>query len=647
MHIPDSAVSPATSLLAAAAMAPVWVASARKARSSLASKQTPHLAIGAAFSFTIMLFNIPVMGGTTAHAVGSVLLAILLGPWAAVLGVTTALVIQALFFGDGGVLALGLNSFTMAFAMPMCGYLAFRAAAGKASPGSARHTLAAGLGGYVGVNVASLLTSVALGIQPWLYHDAAGRALYFPLDLRVALPAMAIPHLTVAGLVEGIVTAMAVRYVVAAGVPLHQAGDQRATGRLSLLWVGLAALVALAPLGLLAKGDAWGEWDAEGLRRQAGYVPAQLASVEEHGWKGFQLLPDYLGDRGPAFYILAGAAGLALTALLVGLLGRLLARRRDEDSAPPPPSSRRQLREGEMPDWLLSSGPAAAPERADDPPKRAASSRFLRRTIEGLAAQLRDTLLAEEWAQRKGLLQAIDPRVKAAALMGFVVLTAVLRSWAALGLLAVVPVAMAWLSMLPVGQYLRRVWLAAPLFVGAVALPAALSVVTPGRALFTVWQHPHVTVTLDGLDVAARLVVRVGVAISFVTLLAATTRWSDLLRAVRALGAPRWFVTIASMTYRYLAVLIQASLELFEARQSRTVGRTSAEQGRRFVGAAIGGLFGKTVALTEEVHAAMEARGWSGEAVTLAAPRARWSDVGWAAAMLVLAAVAVGGEFLG
>src|SRR5947207_9792094 len=120
MHIPDSAISPATCVAAGAAMLPVWYSAGRRARAALSTKQTPFLAIGAAFCFTIMMFNIPVPGGTTVHPIGATLLAILLGPWAAVIGVTVSLAIQALFFADGGVLALGANSFSMAFAMPFC-----------------------------------------------------------------------------------------------------------------------------------------------------------------------------------------------------------------------------------------------------------------------------------------------------------------------------------------------------------------------------------------------------------------------------------------------------------------------------------------------------------------------------------------------
>src|SRR5512142_1114405 len=151
MHIPDSAISPVTSLAAGAAMIPVCRVAAGRLKTTLATRQVPLLAIGSAFCFTVMMFNIPVPGGTTVHPLGGVLLAVLLGPWAAVIGVTTALAIQALFFGDGGVLALGANAFSMAFAMPFCGYAIYRLAAVRSKPDSPRLAVAAALGAYAGI----------------------------------------------------------------------------------------------------------------------------------------------------------------------------------------------------------------------------------------------------------------------------------------------------------------------------------------------------------------------------------------------------------------------------------------------------------------------------------------------------------------
>ena len=84
------------------------------------------LGIGTSLSFLIMMFNLPAPGGTSAHAVGAVLIAILLGPWASCLAVSVALAMQALLFGDGGILAFGANAFCMAVVMPFVGYAVYK-----------------------------------------------------------------------------------------------------------------------------------------------------------------------------------------------------------------------------------------------------------------------------------------------------------------------------------------------------------------------------------------------------------------------------------------------------------------------------------------------------------------------------------------
>ncbi len=107
MHIPDGYLGPTTSGFFYVVMAAVWAFASKMAKKTLKAKQVPLLAIGAAFSFLIMMFNVPIPGGTTGHAVGGVLVAILLGPWAACIAVTVALVVQALLFGDGGIHCAG------------------------------------------------------------------------------------------------------------------------------------------------------------------------------------------------------------------------------------------------------------------------------------------------------------------------------------------------------------------------------------------------------------------------------------------------------------------------------------------------------------------------------------------------------------
>ena len=212
MHIPDGYLSPQTYAAAYVAVAPFWIAASRKLGRTLRSRQVPLLALSAAFSFVIMMFNIPIPGGTTGHAVGSVLVAILLGPWAACVAVSIALIVQAVVFGDGGITCVGANCLNMAVVMPFVGYGVYRLIAWRSDAGSPRRWIGGAIAGYVGLNAAAVAAGVEFGIQPMIAHDAAGHALYAPYALNIALPAMALEHLLVFGLAEAVVTGLVVAY---------------------------------------------------------------------------------------------------------------------------------------------------------------------------------------------------------------------------------------------------------------------------------------------------------------------------------------------------------------------------------------------------------------------------------------------------
>lgn len=212
MHIPDGYLGPPTYLATYAACLPLWRLAARRVTAELTSRQVPLLAISAAFSFVIMMFNIPLPGGTTGHAVGGVLIAIALGPWAAALAISIALAIQALLFGDGGITALGANCLNIAFVMPWVGYAVFRLLAGRRASATWR-AVAAGIGGWAGLSAAALTTAVMFGLQPLLHMGPDGRALYAPFPLAVAVPIMLLEHLALFGVVEGLVTGLVYRYL--------------------------------------------------------------------------------------------------------------------------------------------------------------------------------------------------------------------------------------------------------------------------------------------------------------------------------------------------------------------------------------------------------------------------------------------------
>jgi cobalt/nickel transport system permease protein len=190
--------------------------------------------------------------------------------------VSTALLIQALFFGDGGVLAYGANAFNMAVVMPFVGYAIYGSATRGVSLTARRRPIAAGVGAYVGINAAALLTAVEFGLQPELFHRADGTPLYAPFHLAQSIPTMMFAHLTVAGGVEFAVTAGVIAYLQRANLPLlrinHPNIPNVANVRVSdgdgadvpaVRWrfalIGLAVMVILTPVGLLAPGSAFGE----------------------------------------------------------------------------------------------------------------------------------------------------------------------------------------------------------------------------------------------------------------------------------------------------------------------------------------------------------------------------------------------------
>jgi cobalt/nickel transport system permease protein len=211
MHIPDGYLSPQTYVPLYGASFVFWSVALKKMKKELSVKHVPYLAMAAAFSFLIMMFNVPIPGGTTGHAVGAGIIAILLGPWTAVIAVSVSLIIQAIVFGDGGITAIGANCFNMAVVMPFVSYWVFKLIRGNAVSG-ARLTIAAFLSGWVGLSVAAIVTGFEFGIQPLIASGADGRPLYAPYPLSVALPAMALEHMLLFSIVEGVVTVLLFRY---------------------------------------------------------------------------------------------------------------------------------------------------------------------------------------------------------------------------------------------------------------------------------------------------------------------------------------------------------------------------------------------------------------------------------------------------
>jgi cobalt/nickel transport system permease protein len=123
------------------------------------------------------------------------------------------LIIQSFVFGDGGITAIGANCFNMAIVMPFTAFLTFKLINGSAHGGT-RFYAAAFCSGYLGLSTAALSTAFMFGIQPLIASAPDGSPLYAPYPLSIAIPVMAAEHMLVFGVVEGLLTALILKYFI-------------------------------------------------------------------------------------------------------------------------------------------------------------------------------------------------------------------------------------------------------------------------------------------------------------------------------------------------------------------------------------------------------------------------------------------------
>jgi cobalt/nickel transport system permease protein len=197
MHIPDGFLSPQITVPAYAVSAPLWAWAARRHFGRAAAESLPVIGSLTALAFVIQTIMIPVPGGTSTHLVGVTLLALLYHPLVAFVCESLVLLVQALFFGAGGITVLGVNALAMGLLGPLAGWAVWKALR------RLNEKVAVFVAAYVAMQVATLAVTGALGLQHAL------SAPYFPIPLAVVLPAMMIPSLTAAGLAEGAYTVFA------------------------------------------------------------------------------------------------------------------------------------------------------------------------------------------------------------------------------------------------------------------------------------------------------------------------------------------------------------------------------------------------------------------------------------------------------
>jgi cobalt ECF transporter T component CbiQ/cobalamin biosynthesis protein CbiM len=594
MHIPDGYLSPQTYVPLYGASVAIWSVALRKLKKDLSVKQVPYLSMAAAFSFLIMMFNIPIPGGTTGHAVGGAIIAILLGPWTAVVAVSVVLIIQAIVFGDGGVTAIGANCFNMAVVMPFVSYWVFRLAKGR-STGRGRLYISAFLSGYAGLVASAVFAGIEFGIQPMIAVAPDGAPLYAPYPLSIALPAMALGHMLFLGPVEGLITMLLAGYFFE-DVTVHARGPATPAMAKSrkALWIGIGILALLTPLGILLPrflnaGAAWGEWGPEELKKLVGFVPEGIRKLGEL-WKA--PLPDYgFGGGGPASetvsYMISGLVGLAVTVAAVYLVSKV----------------------------LMGKGLKGSKVRTS----------FVDKGLHHVANVIKTTYIQWETASRKGLLQGLDARVKVLFLAVFLIAVSLKKDVTSELLIAAFVLILAAASRVGFVSYYKRVLFLGFFFGFLVALPASLNIVTNGTVVvpvitlprayeFWVYHIPmHIGVTSEGMRGVALLTMRVINSVSLSLLVLYTTPFHEVIKALKMLRVPDTFLMVINLTYKYIFIFAKTVEDMHLAKKSRMVGDTSDSDARKWVAGRIALVFKKTQLRCEDIFRAMVSRGFSGE----------------------------------
>jgi len=291
MHIPDGFLSTLVSIAFWVVSVAALAYALRRTGKDLGERQVPLMGVLAAAIFAGQMLNFSVTGGTSGHLMGAALATILVGPWPAVVVMTTVVSIQALVFQDGGLLALGANLFNMAVigvAVSFFVYTSLRRVTRNAVWGLFVSGFAAAWSSIV---IASLAAALQL-------------ALSATSPANLAVPAMGGIHALI-GVGEGLITVGALAFLQATRRELVGAAHAAAKGGAGMWALGLGIALLLSVFSPLASANPDGlEWVAE----QAGFLDAARAPL-------FNLIPDY---------VFPGISNQALATIVAGIVGTLI-----------------------------------------------------------------------------------------------------------------------------------------------------------------------------------------------------------------------------------------------------------------------------------------------------------------------------------
>jgi cobalt/nickel transport system permease protein len=291
MHIPDGFLSTIVAIVFWAISVVVVAIALRRTGQALGDRQVPLMGVLAAAIFAGQMLNFSITGGTSGHLLGAAIATVLLGPWPAVIVLTTVVSIQALIFQDGGLVALGANIFNMAVVGVAVAYFVYTSLRRLLRSEPWGLLISGFVAAWASIFIASLAAALELAIS--------GTS-----PANVAVPAMGGVHALI-GIGEGLITVGALAFLYATRRDLFSAKPVGAKGGVAVWAFGLGIALLLAVLSPLASAHPDGlEWVAE----QKGFLEAARGPL-------YNLIPDY---------VFPGVSNEALATILAGIVGTLL-----------------------------------------------------------------------------------------------------------------------------------------------------------------------------------------------------------------------------------------------------------------------------------------------------------------------------------
>ena len=250
---------------------------------------------------------------------------------------------------------------------------------------------------------------------------------------------------------------------------------------------------------------------------------------------------------------------------------------------------------------------------------------FVQKAISDIFTFFEECLVNDSIAQRKGLLQSLDPRVKLVSMVILIFAVAMTRDIRLLVMVYVLTLVFAWASRIELGFFLKRVWVFIPIFAGIIMIPVLFNVFMPGDALVTLATlgpnahlgpfalPPVITITRQGVMMATLFVLRVATCVSAAVLLFLTTPRDLLFKSLRSLKVPKVYVLTLDMCYRYIFLFTDMVRGFYMAKKSRALKTLPLVEEQKWVGGRVGYTLIKALSMSEKVHGAMVSRGFNGD----------------------------------